>query len=138
MDQKELKELREYYDNTDTSAEIADAELDDEIVTAPMVGITVRLPAEVLQRVRERAAQENIKTTALIRQWVEERIQPTSLFGGFSLMPLSVAGVGPVTCINQSALELHAGSPALWQTREWLEEAAETFGRIFGEDRVST
>jgi hypothetical protein len=69
MDQKKLDELRAYYGNTDkvhcllcrsacclenstknpgepTSAEIADAELDDEVVRSPMVGITVRLPAE--------------------------------------------------------------------------------------------
>lgn len=133
MDQKKLKELRDYYDNTDMSGEIADAELDDELVPAPMVGITVRLPAEALQRVRERAAQENIKTTALIRRWVEERVEPSSLFGGPS--PMSLAGSSLtgvlVTCARQSSLELHAGSRP--QTKEWLE----VVGRIFGEDRVS-
>jgi hypothetical protein len=72
MDKEKLEELRQYYDNTDTSAEIADAEVDDEIVQSPMVGITVRLPAEVLQRIRELAANDNVKTTALIRRWIEE------------------------------------------------------------------
>lgn len=72
MDREKLEELRQYYDNTDTSAEIADAEVDDEIVQSPMVGITVRLPADVLQRVRELAAKEHVKTTALIRRWIEE------------------------------------------------------------------
>lgn len=75
MDEKKLEELRDYYDCTDTSAEIANAELDDEIVISPMVGITVRLPAEVLQRVRDLAAQENVKTTALIRRWIECEIE---------------------------------------------------------------
>lgn len=75
MDKKKLDELRDYYDNTDMSAEIADAQIDDEIVESPMVGITVRMPAATLQRVREQAASEGIKPTALIRRWVEQRVQ---------------------------------------------------------------
>lgn len=79
MDKKKLNDLRDYYDNTDTSAEIADAEIDDEVVESPMVGITVRMPTATLQRVREQAATEGIKTTALIRRWVEERLQTQAL-----------------------------------------------------------
>jgi hypothetical protein len=68
--------LRDYYDNTDLTAEIEGAELDTDIVQSPMVGITVRLPSETLQQVRELAAQENIKTTALIRRWIEANLEP--------------------------------------------------------------
>ncbi|MGB5796294.1 MAG: hypothetical protein WBH51_10945 [Mycolicibacter algericus] len=75
MDQKKLSELRDYYDNTDTSAEIADAELDNEVAQSPMVGITVRFPVEVLQQVRLLASRNNVKTTALIRRWVEDAIE---------------------------------------------------------------
>ena len=75
MDQKKLKELRDYYDSTDTSDEIKDAELDDTIVHNRMVGITVRLPADTLQQVRELGATDGIKPTALIRRWVEDRLK---------------------------------------------------------------
>lgn len=74
MDKQKLEELRNYYDNTDTSDEISDADLDTEIVESPMVGITVRLPQDLLQAVREAAAQEGIKTTALIRRWIEDQM----------------------------------------------------------------
>lgn len=76
MDPKELAELRDYYDNTDTSAEIKDAEWNDAVVQSPMVGITVRFPAVVLQQIRAAAAAQRVKPTALIRGWVEERLQP--------------------------------------------------------------
>ena len=74
MDDKKLKELRSYYDNTSLTAEIAEAELNTEVVDSPMIGITVRMPAAVLQGVREAAANEGVKTTALIRRWIEERL----------------------------------------------------------------
>lgn len=88
MDQKTLNELRNYYDNTDTSGEIADAELDEEVTPAPMVGITVRLPATRLEQVRKLAAREHLKPTALIRRWVDEAVDRDCLdlpTGGGSL-----------------------------------------------------
>ncbi|MBW0014080.1 hypothetical protein [Mycobacterium sp.] len=136
MNKKKLKELREYYDNTDTSAEIVDAELDDEIVQSPMVGITVRLPAEVLQRVRERAAQENIKTTALIRRWIEHHVEPRSLFGGPIPTSPSVTAAS-VTSVYQTILELHTNASLPAQTREVVESFKE-FEPLLLRDRVST
>lgn len=75
MDEKELDALREEFENSDLSDDIAEAEWDNVVTPSPMVGITVRLPAEVLQHVRERAATENVKTTALIRRWIEEALE---------------------------------------------------------------
>lgn len=78
MDQKQIEELRQHYDNVDTSDGIKDAEIDDEIVQSPMVGITVRLPAEVLEQVRQMARDQGVKTTALIRRWIEDASQRAS------------------------------------------------------------
>jgi hypothetical protein len=140
MDQKELKELRDYYDNTSLADKIAEAELNTAVVQSPMVGITVRLPAEVLQRVRERAEQENIKTTALIRRWIEEHVEPSALFGGAQLpsaMSLATSGLDVVISELHAVFELHAGSLVLAHAKE-MAESGETFSRMFGEDRVST
>jgi hypothetical protein len=54
--------------------DIAEAELNTEVVQSPMVGITVRLPAERLEKVREIAARQGVKTTALIRRWVDNAV----------------------------------------------------------------
>ena len=67
-------ELREHYDNTSLTTEIAEAELNTEVVDSPVVGITVKLHAELLQKVREAAAAEGLRTTAIIRRWIEERL----------------------------------------------------------------
>ncbi len=75
MDKTQMDALRAHYDNTDLTAELEEAELDTSIVPSPMVGITVRLPAETLEKVREIALEEGCKTTALIRRWIEEAMQ---------------------------------------------------------------
>jgi len=74
MDIDKMKRLREHYDNTSLAGEIAEAKLNTETAESPMIGITVRFPKPVLDRVREVAARENIKTTALVRRWVEEKL----------------------------------------------------------------
>jgi len=74
MDPTKLAELQNYFDHTDLSAEIEESTLDDTVDPAPMVGITVRLPAAVLNKVREQAGVRGIKATALIREWVEASV----------------------------------------------------------------
>lgn len=74
MDSEKMQELRAHYDNTSLTKEIAEAELNTETEASPMIGITVRFPKPVLDRVRELAAKENVKTTALVRRWVEEKV----------------------------------------------------------------
>lgn len=78
MDKEKLQELRNYYDNTSLTEEIKAAELNTEVIESPMIGITVRLPAEVLHQVRSAAAHDGLKTTALIRKWIEEAVQARS------------------------------------------------------------
>ena len=70
----DLDALREHYDNTDTSAELENAELDTTIVGEPMVGITIRLPASTLDTARGVARKDGVKVTALLRQWIEQNL----------------------------------------------------------------
>ena len=72
MDEDELAELRDFYDNTDQSAALDAAELDTTTTDDPMVGITVRLAASTLNAARAIAQQRGVKVTAMIRQWVEQ------------------------------------------------------------------
>lgn len=69
-----LDRLAALYDNTDTAGELADATAvtpDAHAPDEPMTTFAVRLPATVLEHVREVAQQRNLTTSALIRRWVE-------------------------------------------------------------------
>lgn len=68
-----LRRLRRHYDRADTSAELATAEL-VEPGENRMVGITIRLPQATLDAARAVADEEGIKVTALLREWVEQRL----------------------------------------------------------------
>jgi hypothetical protein len=74
MKDRELQTLADYYDATDTSAEMADAEWDDETAENPMITTSLRLPKNVLDQIRATAAAEGVKPTALMRRWIEERL----------------------------------------------------------------
>lgn len=73
MDDHRLDELREYFDGADLTDAVDAAEWETEVDTDPMVVTSVRLPKSLLDWVRERAAAEKIKPTALIRRWIEEQ-----------------------------------------------------------------
>lgn len=76
MDQKKLDELAEYYDNRDISTEIEAAELEQHLPTDQIMVISeVGLPKEVMDRVRDAAAEEGVKPTALMRRWIEARLR---------------------------------------------------------------
>jgi hypothetical protein len=92
-----VEELRKHYDNTSLTAEIADAELSTEVVESPMVGITVRFPAETLQQIREAATAEGSKTTALIRRWVEERLSAKELRPAAAAMRVAATNLRAAT-----------------------------------------
>lgn len=67
-----------------------------------MVGITIRLPRETLQRVRRLASAERLKPTALIRRWTEEAVAAEGrLAPAAEIRPFEVTGVDIL--INQSA-----------------------------------
>ncbi len=73
MDDRARDALRDHFDNTDLSKTIESAEWETEIESDPMIVTSVRLPKSLLDWVREQAAAEQIKPTALIRRWVEAR-----------------------------------------------------------------
>lgn len=77
MDEDQLEELRNYYDSTDTADMIEKAQPDDRAIRPDevMVSTSIRLPRSLMNRVRERAADAGVPATALIRQWVVDRLE---------------------------------------------------------------
>ena len=73
MDEQKLVQLRDYYDNTDLSAEIERANWETDVEPDPMVTTSLRLPKSVLDWVRQQAEAEHVKPTALIRRWIEQQ-----------------------------------------------------------------
>ncbi|MCO7196265.1 BrnA antitoxin family protein [Pseudonocardia sp. McavD-2-B] len=78
MKQEEVERLRNYYDQTDLSANIDNGQLDTDVDPNPMVTTSLRLPKDVLDWVREQAAAQHVRPTTLLRQWVEERRSNTA------------------------------------------------------------
>ena len=70
-----LERLAEHYDTTDTAKELEDAtaagDTDRPPGAEPMTTFAVRVPATVLDHVRDIAEQRNITTSALIRRWID-------------------------------------------------------------------
>ena len=61
-----------------TTAESVDSARWDDRVVGPdevMVSTSIRLPRSLMQRVRERAAEAGVPATALMRQWVLDRLE---------------------------------------------------------------
>lgn len=73
---EQIEDLRRHYDTTDLSDLVRDAQVETRIVDADevMVSTSIRLPRSLMQRVRERAAAAGIPATALMRRWVEDRL----------------------------------------------------------------
>lgn len=69
-----LQQLADYYDGHSTADQMDGGDWVDEPVIEPMVTTSLRLPIEVMQAVRERAALEGVRPTALIRRWVEASV----------------------------------------------------------------
>jgi len=70
---EDVERLAGYYDRTDLSSEIEQAELDESVDQDPMVTTSLRLPKSVLDEVRKQAALAGLKPTQLMRQWMEQR-----------------------------------------------------------------
>jgi hypothetical protein len=77
MDKSKLEELRDFYDTTDTAGSVERATWDERVVGPDevMVSTSIRLPRSLMQRVRERAAAAGVPATALMRQWVLDRLE---------------------------------------------------------------
>jgi len=68
------EDLRRHYDGAETSPDLERAELDTNVVAEPMVGITIRLSAATLDAARVLANERGLRVTALLREWIEERV----------------------------------------------------------------
>ena len=77
MDKDKLEGLRDLYDVTDTAESVERARWDERVVGPDevMVSTSMRLPRSLMQRVRERAAEAGVPATALMRQWVLDRLE---------------------------------------------------------------
>lgn len=75
-----IDELAAFHDTHSAADEInaaidaGAAQWETETSPNPMIGITVRLPKQVLDAVRGLAAAQHVKPTALIRSWVETAV----------------------------------------------------------------
>lgn len=78
MSQDKLKELRDYYDNTDQSEGIAGGDRQTKTTDEVLVSTSIRLPQWLMERVRAQAEEMGIPATALIRQWVIEKAEDPS------------------------------------------------------------
>jgi len=65
--------LRDHFDNSDLSGAIDSATWETDVDPDPMIVTSIRLPKSLLDWVREQAAEEQLKPTALIRRWIEDR-----------------------------------------------------------------
>ena len=71
---RDIKALREHFDNADLTAEITAATLDERVLDEPMVAISVRMPASTLNAARRLADAQGVKVTALLRGWIEDGV----------------------------------------------------------------
>ena len=74
MDDLTVEDLRRHYDDADTSPDLERAELDTTVVAEPMAGITIRLSSATLDAARVLASERGLRVTALLREWIEERV----------------------------------------------------------------
>jgi hypothetical protein len=73
VDDRERDALREHFDTTDLVDAVDSATWETTVDSDPMIVTSVRLPKSLLDWVREQAAAEQLKPTALIRRWIEDR-----------------------------------------------------------------
>lgn len=73
MNEKEAAELRAYYDDTEVSDAVERGRWETDTTADPMVTTSLRLPKSVLDWVRAEAEAQQVKPTALIRRWIEDR-----------------------------------------------------------------
>lgn len=74
MNDKKWDELAAYVDEHDFSAEIDSGEWDDRVIENPMITTSLRLPRNVMEQLRAAAEERGIKVTALMREWLEQRL----------------------------------------------------------------
>ncbi|MGH9063853.1 MAG: hypothetical protein ACRD0L_07790 [Acidimicrobiales bacterium] len=68
-----LDEIAAHAESHDFAAEMEQGAWEDDTEPDPMVTTSLRLPKSLLDWVRERAADQHVRPSVLIRQWVEQR-----------------------------------------------------------------
>lgn len=126
MRKDEIQELAEYYDSNDLSAEIEQAEPENDTDNDPMITTSLRLPKSVLDRVRVEARAAGVKPTALIRRWVEEAVnssvQQDNSTSKLTALLLEHLELRPAYDLAQPVepVEVRPGSMLLVDSSEWL------------------
>lgn len=77
MNHKEMLELRDYYDNHEsTPEEMEQGHWETDVDPNPMVTSSLRLPKALLDVIRAVARARGMRATALMRQILEESLAP--------------------------------------------------------------
>ncbi len=80
-----LDEIADYAQHHDFAAEMDQCTWETGTETDPMVTTSVRLPKSLLDWVRQRAAAQHLRPSALIRQWIEQCRDAASAEGAGNL-----------------------------------------------------
>ena len=72
VDEKKLERLAEYYGSQDISEEIETAALEQHPPMGQVMIVSeISLPKELMDRVRNAAAEEGVEPSVLMRRWIE-------------------------------------------------------------------
>jgi hypothetical protein len=72
VDEKKLERLAEYYGNQDISGEIETAALEQHPpMDQVMIISEISLPKELMDRLRNAAAEDGVEPAVLMRRWIE-------------------------------------------------------------------
>lgn len=68
-----LDGIAEYADTHDFAEEMESGTWESDTELDPMVTTSVRLPKSLLDWIRDHAARQHVRSSALIRQWLEQQ-----------------------------------------------------------------
>ena len=68
-----LNEIADYAEDHDFAAEMEQGTWEANTDADPMITTSVRLPKSLLDWIRQRAAAQHVRPSALIRQWIEQQ-----------------------------------------------------------------
>lgn len=90
MNPKQLHNLAEYYDTADLTEHIERTTWEEsEPATEPMVTYALRLPKPVIDQIRDAAEVRGVRVSALMREWLQERLILESEPGEDVTVPVS-------------------------------------------------
>ncbi|WP_157515995.1 hypothetical protein [Nocardiopsis trehalosi] len=69
-----MDDVARWAEGHDFSEEIADSVPNDDAVENPMITTSLRLPRTVMRGLRAAADERGVRVTALMREWLEERL----------------------------------------------------------------